>query len=145
MPKWIGPFEVEKAVGLVAYQLNLPRNMQVHKVFHVSLLKPYRSDGSLQPPPLPVELEDGSEWSLVKQVCVHRESTTGKNGKQERRSCLDKWRVYGDEHNRSLSAISLLLACRNLGAAKHCRNPRLGKVLRLHLERRHSAMPDQQH
>lgn len=111
MPKWIGPFRVEKAVGPVAYRLDLPANMRIHKVFHVLLLKPYRSDGRVQPPPLLVELEDGSEWFQVERVCMHREKAVGKKKKQVRRSYLIKWLGYGDEHNSWEPENNLTLAC----------------------------------
>ncbi|KAH7663384.1 Ribonuclease H protein [Dioscorea alata] len=39
-----GPFEVERRVGKVAYQLKLPSHLEMHPVFHVSLLKPYHAD-----------------------------------------------------------------------------------------------------
>ncbi|KAL8443892.1 hypothetical protein Emag_005758 [Eimeria magna] len=51
-PQVVGPFEVLKRVGKVAYLLDLPPSMQVHSVFHVSLLrrnKP-RPPYALQPP-----------------------------------------------------------------------------------------------
>jgi hypothetical protein len=41
--KRIGPYEVESRVGSRAYRLRLPRNMQIHPVFHVSLLSRYHS------------------------------------------------------------------------------------------------------
>ena len=41
MPKWIGPFTVERMVGNAAARLILPHTMRCHNVFHVSLLKPY--------------------------------------------------------------------------------------------------------
>ena len=41
LPRWIGPFTVTKAVGKVAYKLQLPDKWTLHPVFHVSLLKPY--------------------------------------------------------------------------------------------------------
>ena len=44
-PKFMGPFLIEKKVGTVAYKLTLPEGMRIHPVFHVSLLKPYKSDG----------------------------------------------------------------------------------------------------
>ncbi|KAL8108742.1 hypothetical protein AgCh_025002 [Apium graveolens] len=41
-PRFIGPFEVLKKVGKVAYEIALPPQWQhIHNVFHVSMLKPY--------------------------------------------------------------------------------------------------------
>ncbi|KAL8112864.1 hypothetical protein AgCh_020246 [Apium graveolens] len=46
-PRYIGPFEVLRQVGKVAYELALPPHMQhLHNVFHVSLLKKYNVDAS---------------------------------------------------------------------------------------------------
>ena len=44
-PRFIGPFEVLKRVGTVAYRLALPPSMSgVHEVFHVSMLRKYTPD-----------------------------------------------------------------------------------------------------
>ena len=41
-PRYIGPFEVLKRVGYVAYELTLPQGLSgVHPVCHVSMLKRY--------------------------------------------------------------------------------------------------------
>ena len=45
-PKYCGPFEILAKVGSVAYQLALPRNIKVHNVFHISILKIYVHDVS---------------------------------------------------------------------------------------------------
>ncbi|XP_062105509.1 uncharacterized protein LOC133817113 [Humulus lupulus] len=37
--KFYGPFENEKCIGKVAYQLKLPVDSRIHPVFHASLLK----------------------------------------------------------------------------------------------------------
>jgi hypothetical protein len=38
-PRYVGPFKVLKQVGKVSYKLELPENIKVHNVFHISLLK----------------------------------------------------------------------------------------------------------
>ena len=44
-PRYIGPFEVLKRVGVVAYRLVLPPSFSsVHEVFHVSILWKYTQD-----------------------------------------------------------------------------------------------------
>ena len=46
-PRYVGPFEILKKVGTVAYELALPPHMQhIHNVFHVSMLKKYNPDCS---------------------------------------------------------------------------------------------------
>ena len=44
-PRFIGPFEILKKIGTVAYRLVLPPRMTgVHEVFHVSMLRNYTPD-----------------------------------------------------------------------------------------------------
>ncbi|XP_060216472.1 uncharacterized protein LOC132643955 [Lycium barbarum] len=46
-PRFIGPYEVLERVGPVAYKLALPPELdRIHNVFHVSMLRRYRSDPS---------------------------------------------------------------------------------------------------
>ncbi|KAG8503904.1 hypothetical protein CXB51_001877 [Gossypium anomalum] len=46
-PRFIGPFEVIERVGPLAYRLALPIELEkIHNVFHVSMLRRYRSDPS---------------------------------------------------------------------------------------------------
>ena len=46
-PRFIGPYKVIKKVGPVAYRLALPPDLEkIHNVFHVSMLRRYRSDPS---------------------------------------------------------------------------------------------------
>ena len=73
-PKQEGPFEIEEVLGPVTYQLKLPETWKIHKVFHATLLRPYRENevyGENYPRPLP-DVEDGEEVYKVKQILKHR-------------------------------------------------------------------------
>ncbi|KAL0332911.1 UNVERIFIED_CONTAM: Transposon Tf2-12 polyprotein [Sesamum calycinum] len=46
-PRYIGPYEIIERIGPLAYRLALPVELsQIHDVFHVSMLRRYRSDPS---------------------------------------------------------------------------------------------------
>nr|GEY65877.1 hypothetical protein [Tanacetum cinerariifolium] len=48
-PRFVGPFEIIEKVGLVAYRLDLPKELNgVHDMFHVSNLKKCLADPTLQ-------------------------------------------------------------------------------------------------
>ncbi|GKD62381.1 hypothetical protein Tco_1299890, partial [Tanacetum coccineum] len=60
-PRYVGPFEITERIGLVAYRLRLPQELNsVHDMFHVSNLKKCLADPTLQIP-----LDD---------ICVHFEN-----------------------------------------------------------------------
>ena len=44
-PRYIGPYEILERIGPLAYRLALPQEMaQIYDMFHVSMLRRYRSD-----------------------------------------------------------------------------------------------------
>ncbi|KAA3461552.1 DNA/RNA polymerase superfamily protein [Gossypium australe] len=56
-PRFIGPYEVIERIGLVAYKLMLPSELnKIHNVFHVSMLRRYRSDPSHVISPAEIEI-----------------------------------------------------------------------------------------
>nr|GEY27749.1 putative reverse transcriptase domain-containing protein [Tanacetum cinerariifolium] len=58
-PRFIEPFRILERIGLVAYKLELPRELQgIHNTFHVSDLKKCLSDESLIIPLDEVQLDD---------------------------------------------------------------------------------------
>ena len=55
--KALGLFTITKEINEQAYKLSLPKSMQIHPVFHVSLLKPYYPNKLInhsEPPPPPI-------------------------------------------------------------------------------------------
>ena len=58
-PRYIGPYEVIERVGPLVYRLALPPELShIHDVFHVSMLRRYRSDPSHILQAQPLELKD---------------------------------------------------------------------------------------
>jgi hypothetical protein len=58
--KFIGPFQILECIGQQTYRLELPLTItQLHPVFHVSLLEPYRACPEFQPLAVK-ELKEGS-------------------------------------------------------------------------------------
>ena len=56
--RYIGPFEILKRIGKVAYKLALPPKLAyVHNIFHVSMLKKYVPDPSYVLSQEPVEVQ----------------------------------------------------------------------------------------
>ncbi|GKD62744.1 hypothetical protein Tco_1300253 [Tanacetum coccineum] len=50
-PRYVGPFEILERIGLVAYRLRLPEELNsVHDTFHVSNLKKCLADANLHVP-----------------------------------------------------------------------------------------------
>ena len=97
-PKWIGPFKVLDRVGSLAYRLEMPRELKkLHNVFHVSVLKQYRTDGRVQPPPPQLFVEGDWEFE-VEKILLHREKKRGR-GRKPKREYLVKWLGYNPEHN----------------------------------------------
>jgi len=142
LPRWVGPFTIidhasrhRPGVGEpgyttpVAFKLDLPENMRVHNVFHMSLLKPYLRGANVQPPPMPTVV-DGEEWFNVDQILNHRdlEVTVRRATKHEpakttlQREFYINWQGYTDDHNSwepassvaELDALKDYLAYRNL-------------------------------
>jgi hypothetical protein len=66
------------------------QSITVFPVFHVSLLKQYRRNGSYQPPPLPLSVDDNGPLFEVEAVLKYR---------PKRKRYLIQWKGYGKEHN----------------------------------------------
>ena len=70
--KWIGPFKIVKVVNPVAMELDLPRELKLHRVLHVSNLKPHH--GQMVESESPVFKTDLGEVYEVENIVNHRVS-----------------------------------------------------------------------
>jgi hypothetical protein len=70
--KWIGPFKIVKVVNPVAMELDLPKELRLHKVLHVSNLKPHH--GQMVESESPVFKTDDDELYEVENILSHRVS-----------------------------------------------------------------------
>ena len=58
-PRYVGPFEIVKRIGPVAYRLNLPNELNgVHDVLHVSNIKKCLLDTTLMVPLEEIQVDD---------------------------------------------------------------------------------------
>jgi hypothetical protein len=87
----LGPFRIIKKIGTVSYQLELPKTMRIHPVFHISLLEPTTNLARNQGP---VEIDPETQEPLweVEQILDHKTV-------QGRRRYLVKWKGFGHEEN----------------------------------------------
>ena len=130
MPKWIGPLPIKALSGpkdnkgkvivvrVRAVELTLPPLMRVHPVFHVSLIKEYKSDGSIKPV-MPLEFDtDGAPLWEVEVILNERK--TGK--KKVTTWYLVRWKGFGPEHDTWTKASEG--QCKTLIDDYHRRNQR---------------------
>lgn len=93
--RYMGPFTISKVINPVAYQLELPKHWKAHNVFHVSLLKPYVSNGEAVDPQS-FTLTGGADNEFeVESIYDYLPKTAHANGKHRKVSeliYLIKWR-----------------------------------------------------
>ncbi|TPX30970.1 hypothetical protein SeLEV6574_g08572 [Synchytrium endobioticum] len=61
---WMGPYRIRRKLSNVTYEVALPKDIRIHPVFHIKLLKPYKRSeeprlGNAKPPPIAVDPEEG--------------------------------------------------------------------------------------
>jgi hypothetical protein len=115
-PKYIGPFTISEMVGKNAARLSLPQAYhRLHPVFHVSLLRPYKSGPSSLVSPAP-EIVDGEPWYEVETILARR---SRKSGRKVIKEYLIKWKGYDESHNSWEPEANLSEACLQPEALAH--------------------------
>jgi hypothetical protein len=70
----IGPFKIVDKIREVNYRLELPHNIRIHPVFHVSQLEAYHENPFSErtvPPPPPIQINDHEEYE-VEAILDHK-------------------------------------------------------------------------
>ena len=104
--RFVGPFPVLQRIGKTAYRLDLSGQHQqalhgIHDVFHVSLLRPYNSNGmEARVPPIVV---DETEEYEVERILQHR-ALRGKT------QYLVRWKGYDQSEDMWLDESELVNA-----------------------------------
>ena len=104
LPCWIGPYRITALVGKVAVKIDFPQHYKIHNVFHVSLIKPYKSDGTRHPPKPLAGFEDDD----VFPVDALLDKRVTKSGKRTKTQYLVKWKGYGPEENTWVPVANIL-------------------------------------
>ena len=92
--KFMSPYKVIKVMSPVSYMLDLPKNMKIHPVIHVSQLKCYIRNSPYSPnqaKPLPEIIDSKEEYEVEKIL--------DKRTKYRHAEYLVKWKGYGNEDN----------------------------------------------
>ena len=78
--RYIGPYEIIERVGPMAYRLVLPPNLEgVHDVFHVSILRRYRSNSTHVLKEQSIELEKNLSYEEAPITILAREQKVLRN------------------------------------------------------------------
>jgi hypothetical protein len=83
----LGPFKIRRQKGPVSYELELPKRMRIHPVFHISLLEPAAPDAMLQEDVQDIDPEIQEPIYQVERILRER---TVRNQKQY----LVRWEGY---------------------------------------------------
>ena len=117
--KKLGPFKIDKVVGPVNYRLKLPRTMNIHPVFHISLLEPALPGSAAAPnteidPVNPDEVYDVEKILDCKMI-------------RKKMHYLVKWLDYPHSEN-SWEPLKELRSCSAMLAEFHRQNPGLPRT-----------------
>ena len=81
-PRFIGTYEVLERIGPVAYRLALPPELvKLHDVFHVSMLRKYRSDESHILPVQEIQVQEDLSYDEEPKAILDREVKQLRNKK----------------------------------------------------------------
>jgi len=119
----VGPFKIKRKISEVNYELDLPKTMRIHPVFHVALLEP-------APESAPLDRSTATEDKEyeVEKILDYQEI----KGKPH---YLVKWQDYTDAENTWEPKRNLMKNCSDLLREFHRQNPTVGRETSLRGDR----------
>ncbi|KAG5462193.1 MAG: hypothetical protein BJ554DRAFT_5509 [Olpidium bornovanus] len=84
--RYLGPYRVEEVLANDNYRLDLPTGVRLHRVFHTSVLRPYRNPAEIPVPravsrPDPIDAA-GDDFEVERVVGCTAARLSGKGGSQ---------------------------------------------------------------
>jgi len=105
-PKLYGPFKVLEKKGSRASKLEISPRWKIHRVFHVSLLEPYRASNRPnrgQPPRDPEEIDGDFEWEVERivksEIISYTRKVRGRNKPMKELRYFVKWKGCAEDEN----------------------------------------------
>jgi hypothetical protein len=89
--KKLGPYKISKVVGRVNYKLQLPPQMRIHPVFHISLLKK-APPGAPPAPDIQIEPINPDQVYKVETILDHKQI-------RKKTHYLIRWKGYPNLEN----------------------------------------------
>jgi len=83
-----GPYQIEKIVSPLAVRLMLPRKWKIHNVFHVSVLKPYRTSEHWAPPDTLKVLREADDIEQLEEYHVEEIMSSVEHGRRNNKRIL---------------------------------------------------------
>ncbi|XP_039045952.1 uncharacterized protein LOC120185946 [Hibiscus syriacus] len=93
--KFYGPYKIQKRIGSVAYQLELPAYSKIHPVFHVSLLKKKVGEGTITSKN-PPELSEDGQMKVYPTIVLNKRIVKRQN--KVITQLLIQWSNLGEEN-----------------------------------------------
>jgi len=96
-----GPFQIEKIISPLAVRLTLSRKWKIHNVFHVSLLKPYRTSEHWVPPDPSKVLREADDIEQLEEYDVKEVMSSVECGKGNNKQVLYlvQWLDYPERND----------------------------------------------
>ena len=121
-PQRVGPFQILRSVGRLAYELDIPSTWKIHPVISIAHLEPHKEDTyGRDPTPVPDIVDDDSsgheEWE-VEDIVAERH-----NKRRKRQEWLVKWKGFGPEQNTWEPVDNLTNASDKIEDFRRARDP----------------------